>query len=68
MKPEKSPQSPTRFYSLKELCAAYGVSHVTMRKYIAKVPGVVRKKNERKAYYSPKQVGFIFEHLGNPFT
>lgn len=47
-----------------QLAKRYGVSIETMRKWLHKVPDLVPDNNVR--VFTPKQVEYIVQHLGEP--
>jgi transposase len=51
-------------YSKSELAAAYGVSLVTLNKWICEINNLELQKNCR--IFTPKQVSIIVQHLGEP--
>ena len=52
--------TPIKSYSRKELLQLYGVSHPTFAKWIKALA------LEGKRIFTPKEVGMIFELLGEP--
>jgi len=53
-----------RVATRSELARRYGVSPETFKKWLAKVPNLELDIKER--VLTPKQVGIIIEHLGEP--
>lgn len=47
-----------------QLAKWYGVSPETFKKWLIKIPELVLDSNDR--VFTPKQVGIIIEHLGEP--
>lgn len=48
-----------------ELAKRYGISLETFKKWLSKVPNLAIEASSR--VLTPKQVGIIIEHLGEPF-
>lgn len=53
-------ETPIKSYSRKELLQLYGVSHPTFAKWIKKLA------LDGKRLFTPKEVGMIFDLLGEP--
>lgn len=47
-----------------QLAKRYGVSTETFKKWLVKIPNLLLDSNDR--VFTPKQVGIIIEHLGEP--
>ena len=50
-------------YNLKQLCALYQVSRPTMRRWLRQIGFKFPRKNY---VFTPKEVRYIFEQLGEP--
>ena len=48
-----------------ELADMYGITYPTLVKWIKDIPGL--GLDPRKRILTPKQVGLVIEHLGNPY-
>lgn len=57
-------ETKAQSYSVKELCALYGVTWKVWNAWIEPIREKVGEVKGRK--YSPKQVKIIFDHLGPP--